>query len=63
MAARKTPATGAKPRADVAAPHAITFRLTPGELAALDAARGAKTRSTWIRERLALTACASTCTL
>lgn len=54
MAARKTPAEGAKPRAEVAAVHAVTFRLTPGELARLDAVRGEKTRSEWIRARLGL---------
>ncbi len=52
MAARKTPSEGRKPRAEVAAGHAITFRLTPRELAKLDHARGEKTRGEWIRARL-----------
>jgi hypothetical protein len=56
MAARKTPAAGAKPRADVAAVHPVTFRLTPRELARLDHARGSKARGDWIRARLDLEA-------
>lgn len=54
MATRKTPASGAKPRADVASTCVVTFRLTPKELARLDRARAGKPRGDWIRTRLDL---------